>query len=194
MNEAVATLPGVGYRHQREDMLAAAVTVARRDGLAALTFGRVAKQLGTNDRTVVYYFPTKADLVGAVTAELGGQLQALLADAFGDKPLSRRALGRRAWPALSHPDADPIFRLFFEVIGLAAVGRKPFDDLVGALMDQWLAWLEPRLDIADPMQRQAEALALLAQIDGLLLLRITAGPSRAQAAAAASGFARAAEQ
>ncbi len=194
MNEVAATLPGVGYRHQRDDMLAAAVTVAHRDGLAALTYGRVAKELGTNDRTVVYYFPTKTELVAAVTAELGGQLQALLAEAFGDKPLSRRALGRRAWPALSHPDAEPIFRLFFEVIGLAAVGTKPFDDLVPVLMEQWLAWLDPRLDIADPVRRRAEALALLAQIDGLLLLRITAGPSRAQAAATVLGFAGAAEQ
>lgn len=190
----IATLLCVGYRHQREDMLAAAVDVARRDGLAALSFGRVAKELGTNDRTVVYYFPTKAELVGAVLVTLGADLQTLLAEAFGDKPQSRRALGRRAWPALSHPDADPTFRLFFEVIGLAAVGTKPFDDLVPVLMDQWVAWLDPRLDIADPVQRRAEALALLAQIDGLLLLRIAAGPTRAQAAAATLGFARAAEQ
>ena len=69
----------VGYRHQREDLLAAAVEVARADGLGALTFGRVARHVGTNDRTVVYYFPTKADLIGAVLVTLGAQLQDLLA-------------------------------------------------------------------------------------------------------------------
>ena len=47
-------------------MLAAAVDVARAEGLSSLSFGRVARQVGTNDRTVVYYFPTKADLIGAV--------------------------------------------------------------------------------------------------------------------------------
>ena len=48
----------MGYRHTREDILDGALTVAFDDGLSQLTYGRVAKQLGISDRTVVYYFAT----------------------------------------------------------------------------------------------------------------------------------------
>jgi len=155
MNEAAATLPGVGYRHQRDDMLAAAVTVARRDGLAALTFGRVAKELDTNDRTVVYYFPTKAELVGAVILTLGGQLQQTLADAFGDGPLPPVELLDRAWPALA--DADSVFGLFFQIVGLAAAG-------CGVAFWRWARTL--------PGQRWIDKTLLRLPIAGPLFLKV----------------------
>lgn len=178
----------MGYRHRREDLLDAAVEVARADGLGSLTFGRVARQVGTNDRTVVYYFPTKADLIGAVLMALGADLQALLAEAFGEHPLAPVDLGRRAWPVLSRPETQPVFALFFEILGLAAVGTQPFAELAPGLLDEWLRWLEPKVAIEDPTQRHAAALALLAQIDGLLLLRTAAGQDAVQAAARVLGF------
>jgi len=179
----------VGYRHREEDMLAAAVEIARADGLGALSFGRVARHLGTNDRTVVYYFPTKADLIGAVLTTLGGELQDLLAEAFGDKPLPSEDLVKRAWPVLAHTDNQPIFALFFEIIGLAAVGTAPYDTLAPAMLEQWLTWLDPRIAVADPTQRHAEALAVLARLDGLLLLRTIVGRDAAEQAARAGGLA-----
>ncbi len=169
-------------------MLAAAVDVARADGLGALSFGRVARHVGTNDRTVVYYFPTKAELVGAVLTALGGDLQDLLAEAFGEHPLPPDDLMRRAWPVLAREDSLPIIALFFEIIGLAAVGTTPYDVLAPAMLEQWLAWLEPRLAVDVPGDRRAHALAVLARLDGLLLLRTIAGPDAAQDAARVSGL------
>ncbi len=183
-----ATLLRVGYRHQREDLLAAAVEVARADGLGALTFGRVARHVGTNDRTVVYYFPTKADLIGAVLVTLGAQLQDLLAEAFGEDPIAPDDLVKRAWPVLARADSQPVFALFFEIIGLAAVGTAPYDVLAPTMLEQWLAWLEPRIAIDDPAERRAQALAVLARIDGLLLVRTIAGAEAAEQAARASGL------
>ena len=110
-------------------MLEAAKEIARSDGLGALSFGRVARQLGTNDRTVVYYFPSKAELIGAVLVALGDDLQELLAEAFGEKPLPPSDLGRRAWQVLARDETQPIFALFFEILGQAAVGTAPFVDL-----------------------------------------------------------------
>ena len=34
------------------------------------------------------------------------------------------------------------------------------------MLEQWLAWLEPRIAIDDPAERRAQALAVLARIDG----------------------------
>lgn len=178
----------MGYRHQREDMLKAAVDLARAEGLGAVSFGRVAQMVGTHDRTVVYYFPTKADLMGNVVLVLGTELQELLVRAFGEGQLPPRDLLARSWPVLNSSQAQPLIAIFFEIIGQAGVGRAPFDELAPALLEQWLVWLEPHIDIDDPASRRAEALALLAQLDGLLLIRTVAGEKSAGQAARALGI------
>ena len=43
----------MGHRHTKEEILEGAVAAAFEDGLSQLTFGRLAKRLGINDRTIV---------------------------------------------------------------------------------------------------------------------------------------------
>ena len=177
----------MGYRHSSDDLLAAAVAVARESGVGSVSFGTVARHLGINDRTVVYYFPTKADLVAAVVMALGAELQELLETAFGDAPLSREELMRRAWPVLATPEADPAFAAFFEVVGLASAGAEPYRTLASGIIDQWLPWVASRVAGRTAPQRERDALAVVAQMDGLLLLRRLAGPAAAERAADALG-------
>lgn len=179
----------MGYRHSQEEMLAAAVAVALEGGISSVTFGAVAKHAGVSDRMVVYYFPTKAELLTAVTVALGGQLQELLGGAFGDEPLDRHDLLARAWSALARPQADPIFAVYFEILGLAAAGHQPFKELASAQTEAWVQWLLPRLTGADRATKRRQALATLAVIDGLLLLRQIHGPAAANAAARELGIA-----
>ena len=179
----------MGYRHSQEEMLAAAVEVALAGGISSVTFGAVAKHAGVSDRMVVYYFPTKAELVTAVTIALGQQLQELLGGAFGDEPLDRQDLLARAWAALARPRADPIFAVYFEILGLAAAGHQPFKALASAQTEAWVQWLLPRLTDADRATKRRQALATLAVIDGLLLLRQIHGPAAANAAARELGLA-----
>ena len=72
----------MGHRHTKEEILDGALAAAFEDGLSQLTFGRLAKRLGINDRTIVYYFPNKNDLVSEVIISMGLQLQTTLAQAF----------------------------------------------------------------------------------------------------------------
>ena len=120
----------MGYRHTREEILDGALAAAIDDGLSRLTFGRVAKRLGINDRTVVYYFPTKDALITDVVMSMGLQLQQTLGKAFSTPAAGHLQLARAAWPVLARDDVDPIFALFFEANGLAATGRAPFDTLI----------------------------------------------------------------
>lgn len=172
----------MGYKHTQADILEGAVAAAFDDGLSRLTFGRVATRLGTSDRIVVYYFPSKDDLIGAVLVAVGIRLQETLAPTLTAPAADHLALVRAAWPILARPDADPIFALFFEALGLAASGREPYRSLVPALVTGWIDWSSGYIT-GNAARRLSEAEAAIAVLDGLLLLRQLAGPESADRAA-----------
>ena len=178
----------MGYRHTKQEILDGALATAMDDGLSQLTFGRVAKRLGINDRTVVYYFPTKEALITEVVISMGLQLQATLGEAFAAPAADHLELARAAWPVLARDETDRIFALFFEANGLAATGRAPFATLVPQLIEAWIAWVMLFLTGSE-QGRRAEAEAAIAVIDGLILLRLLAGPAAADRAAARLGVA-----
>jgi len=177
----------MGYRHSPDEILDAAVAVAMGSGMAALTFSRVGAELGISDRTVVYYFPTKLDLVTAVAGALAADVVPLLEEAFGSEPLSQKELMDRAWPVLSTPVADRVFALYFEIVGLAASRQAPYDVLAPGLVEGWVDWLAPRVVGSTPDIRRRRALATVAQVDGLLLLRLVLGADAADDAARQAG-------
>ncbi len=176
----------MGYKHTPEQILEAAVETAIGEGLHRLTFGRVAQRLGVNDRTVVYYFPTKERLVEAVLAELGRELQETVLAALPDKARDHIALVRAAAPHLMRSDMDRRFALYFEASGLASAHVEPYRTLAPVLVESWAAWFGERL-AGSPERRRAEALAAIALLDGLLLLRQLAEPEVATQAARALG-------
>lgn len=180
----------MGYRHDRDEMLEAAVRLALDEGVAALTFGRVAAAVGTSDRMVVYYFPTKADLVVGVVTAIGTQLQATLETAFGPDPLNADELMRRAWPVLAAEPSVTIFGRFFEVIGLSLAGQAPYTALAPALLDGWIDWLAGRVEAPTAARRRAIAAGIVARLDGLLLLHSVSGAHTARAAARELGIVR----
>ena len=176
------TSTAMGYKYHEDEILAAAVESVLEQGLSALTFGRLAKRIGIGDRAIVYYFPTKSALITRTVTEPAGQLQGLLIEAFGPGRLSKDELVRRAWPVLASPSADPVFSVFFELVGLAAAAVQPFDVLAQTVMQSWVEWLVPHVE-APENEARAVAYATVATLDGLLLLRHTLGPRIANLAA-----------
>lgn len=178
----ITTIKRVGYRHSKHEILDGALAVAFDTGLSHLSYGSVARHLGISDRVVVYYFPSKDDLIGEVLVALGDQLQAALAPAFAAPVADHVEVLRVAWPMLARPDVDPVFGLFFEASGLAATGREPYRTLVAELMHTWTVWVGSLLR-GTSAQRRAEATAAMATIDGLLLMRQVVGSEAADVAA-----------
>jgi len=172
----------VGYKHTREEILEGAVAVAFAEGLSALTFGNVAKRLDTSDRIVVYYFPSKDEMVSAVLGSLGVQLQTTLAASLPSVSAGHLELVRGLWPALANAEADAVFAVFFEAVGLAASGREPYRTVVPVLVRAWIDWTTGFIS-GPPAHRRAEAETAIALLDGLLLLRQLMGPDTANRAA-----------
>lgn len=171
----------MGYRHDPNEVLAAAVSVASRDGLTGLTFRAVAQHLGIPDRTVVYYFPTKPDLVAAVMAHVTSGMRDVLSAALPGHGVSLIALLDVCWAALRGPEAEMTLRLYVEALGLAATGREPYRTAVADLTTTWSAWLLEHLDVA-PGFPQDQAAAVLAALDGLLVLRVAVDADLAESA------------
>ena len=179
----------MGHRHTKEEILSGALAAAFDDGLSQLTFGRIAKRLGISDRIVVYYFPTKDDLIEEVLFAMGTQLQETLAPTFSSPAADHLELLRSAWPILARPHADPVFALFFEAAGLAATGLEPYRRLVPRLVQAWIDWAAEFVR-GTPSRRRTEAETAVAILDGLLLLRQLAGPAAANRAAKRLGALR----
>ena len=178
----------MGHKHSKADILRAALEAAFDDGLSQLTFGRLANRIGISDRVIVYYFPTKADLIEEVIVAMGLELQASLATAFAEPAEDHLEMARMAWPLLASPDNDRMLALFFEANGLAAVGREPYASLVPGLINGWIDWAASLMS-GPPAQRRAQAQAAIAFVEGLTLIRLLAGPKTAEAAAKTLGIA-----
>ena len=177
----------MGHKYSRDEILDGALQTALAEGLSHLTFGRLARRLGVSDRVIVYYFPSKTELIVAILTDLAVQLQAVLADAFTEPAASHAELVRAAWPVLATEEVDPIFGLYFEAIGQATAGVEPFARLAGRLIEGWISWLT-EFFTGDPESCRAEATATLALLDGLLLMRQLAGGAAADRAATQLGL------
>jgi len=178
----------MGYRHDREDVLEAAVEVAGDLGLGDLTFRAIGRRLGIADRTVVYYFPTKTDLLTAVLGRSTMRLVAMLAPAVGDEQVTDPELLAASWAALQQPEADPWLRLYVETLGLAVRRTEPYASISAELARTWIPWFAARLlpgTTKEPVDDRAAG--LLASLDGLLLLHTAVGPDVAIRAARGLG-------
>ena len=181
------TVEFVGYRHNREDILAGAIAFVREEGLLALSFGRLAKFVGIADRTIVYYFPTKDELIADVLASLAASLQTLLESALGEERLTMAAAVARTWAAMTTKDADAVFAIYVQAIGAAAGGVAPYYEAVPLIFAGWIDWMTPRMAAPTLAQRRSAATGAVAQIDGLLLVRHIGGAALGRQAARALG-------
>lgn len=177
----------MGHKHTRAEILDGALATALDGGLSQLTFGRVAKHLGISDRIVVYYFPSKDELITEVLGTLAVRLQDSLALALGAPVADHRELAQATWGALARVEVDPVFALFLEAMGLAAAGREPFQTIVPTLVELWIDWAADFVT-GPAARRRSEAEAAIAVLDGLLLLRQLRGPQVADRAARVVGI------
>lgn len=86
------------------------------------------------------------------------------------------------WSIARDPAVQPVLRLYVEILGQAAGQVAPFPAAAHRVAHRWLDWLQDRVDVP-PAERQEAAAALLATVDGLLILRLGVGSDVADLAA-----------
>ena len=171
-----------GRPEQRTAFLSGAVEHVLRNGVSGLSLRPLAAALGTSDRMLLYYFGTRERLLEAVLDLVGDGLVATLSEAVPPGRSEPDVLLRSLWSVARSPAAEPVLRLYVEILGQSAAQVAPFPAAARRVANRWLDWLQERLDVPDAEQQETAA-AVLATIDGLLLLHLTVGSDLALRAA-----------
>ena len=150
-----------------------------RTGLAGASLRPLAAAAGTSDRMLLYYFQDRDALLAATLERVAQRLTLRLDAALPEGArLTPQALLCAVWSGLGSDDLQPFMHLWLDLAAPAARGVQPHADIAGAIADGFLKWVESHLET----QSVGEAAALLATVDGLLLLKAVGRPQIADAA------------
>ena len=140
------------------------------EGLAPSSLRALGTASGTSDRMLLYYFTDKDEIVTLALQAVCVRLARMLAEAVGEAPpLPPGPLLRQLAPLMRGAAFRPFMRLWLELAVLAAREQEPFRRVAGEIAGAFIAWVAGRLDVEDA-GRHAEAGALVALLDGVILL------------------------
>ena len=156
----------------KDKICEAAIRIASRDGLLAMTLENVAREAGITKGGVMYHFPSKDELIRGVLEYFSQQCEMMLMRRVIDDPEPRMRWARCMLdclfpqsPAASQPDdfdSDVLARFFIATLAGAVTSpgaMQPLRDLATRMRSRCLS--DPR----DGM----EQLMVWLTIDGLLL-------------------------
>jgi AcrR family transcriptional regulator len=151
-----------------EELKGAIIQYLIKNGLSDLSLRPLAKAIGSSPRVLLYYFGSKEKMVVEVLAEIRKQQRASYGQVRSGSFAEECGI---IWKHMSARNSEPLFRLFFEVYGIALRRPKPYKAFLDSTVEDWL-----RL-IADPLchegQSRSEARAfatvVLAGLRGFML-------------------------
>jgi AcrR family transcriptional regulator len=157
---------------RRQELLEAIVDYVFAHGLSDLSLRPLAHAIGSSPRVLLYYFGgTKADLIKAIIAGV----RARQIESFSAIRDSRFASSREAcvaiWKIMTQPKHQPLFRLFFELFGLALQDRRTYADFLERAIEDWIAFFSAPLIEGGVAREEARARAtvMLAGFRGFLM-------------------------
>jgi AcrR family transcriptional regulator len=151
----------------RNRLLAAAVAIARQDGIADLSLRELASAIGTSHRMLLYHFGSREGLLAAVTLAV----EQAERDTLQDLGALRADDARRFWAHYADPGLWPQERLFFELYVHALRGRPGTEGFLEHVVTGWLEPLAAAITQGgtDPAIAAAAARLSMAVTRGLLL-------------------------
>jgi AcrR family transcriptional regulator len=155
----------------RSQLLDRIVAYALTNGVASLSLRPLAKQLGLSPALLLYHFRSKEELTVEILKRAGDGQRELFASLRTRPGQSRRDICREVWRVIGSPRARPLFRLFFEVYGLALIDPERFPGFFPGAVSNWLDFLVPAYvrDGDDANAARVKATIVLAGFRGFLL-------------------------
>jgi len=127
-------------------------------GLSDLSLRPLARAVGASPRVLLYYFGSKERMVAQVLREFRRRQQSFL---DGTPAATLEDACRTMWQAMSSPESEPLFRLFFEACGIALRRPRQFEEFLHTAVEDWLAFVAEPLCREGCHRDQARALATL---------------------------------
>ena len=161
---------------RRADLLERITDYVAENGLADLSLRPLADAVESSPRVLLYYFTSKEDLIGEVLAQLRARQRMVFATLPRDAATYAITV-RSAWKLMSAKEHERVFRLFFEVYGLALQAPDRFAEFLRGAVDDWIGYLAAGKLEEGYSRRDARAIAtiLLAGYRGFLLDLLATG-------------------
>lgn len=138
------------------------------NGLSKIGLRTLAQAAETSDRMLIYYFGSKNELLNQALSYIASGLTEQLDSMLGTHQRPAEKLLEELMLATHNDAFDPIVRLWFELIGLAARGKEPYVSNAQALADSWVNWLTSRVEQAKANEIQD----MFALVEGRLMLKL----------------------
>lgn len=168
---------------RRDELVAGIAAYLLDNGLTGLSLRPLARALHTSDRMLLYYFGTREALVASSLEHVADGLHTAFAAALPDRLVTPTEAIAAATSRVADHDTAAALRLWLEVVTLAARGDRDCQQTAAKVLSGWVSWLSERLDVPDS-DRLPTAAALLAVIDGLVLIRLAGSTGTADTAMA----------
>lgn len=161
---------------QREQALRRIARHVLKNGLAKTTLRQLAEAANCSDRMLLYYFKNKDEVIVAVLTKLAEDLAEALEHALpADRLYLPHELFAEAAQIVNSPPLDKYMHVGLEITAAAARGQRPYVEISKNVATEFVSWIDQRLYVENADERKAIASALLAMIDGLNVLNISAG-------------------
>jgi AcrR family transcriptional regulator len=146
---------------RRAALLEAIVDYAFANGLSDLSLRPLAKAVGSSPRVLLYYFGSKDHLVEEILRGVRARQLAGFARLRETKFASPVDACQAVWNVMREPQHEPLFRLFFEVFGLALQDRERFGSFLHHAIEDWIVFLAAPSREAGIPDDEARAFATL---------------------------------
>jgi AcrR family transcriptional regulator len=179
-----------GAPHEsKASLLRDAMAYVAEHGVGDLSLRRLAAEIGTSHRMLIYHFGSKEGLFIEVIRAVEEQQRATLAGLEVDPAMTAAEMTRTVWRHLSDPALAPNERLFYEVYGQALQARPQTANFLDDIVESWLGQASGvRVAQGVPAEHaRAQARLDVAMTRGLLLDLLATG-ERAEADAAVEQY------
>jgi AcrR family transcriptional regulator len=156
---------------RRAELLERIVDYVYEHGVSQLSLRPLGEAVGCSPRLLLYFFSSKEELITEVLAAAGARQRALVNRLKFEHAATPAQVCREIWDSISSPKSEPVFRLFFEVYGLALQDRKRYKTFLSRVVADWLKFIaEPLLQAGWPRaEAEAYATVILSGYRGFLL-------------------------